>query len=177
MSLSLSIYHTSSYQWNKLMPSSHISTAAVINSRCRFRWGPVFWRLSWPAWIGHPVHLHICPRQMWRLNFLSDQTWRGKFDPKNGYAKYTILLILLILYCITYIDETGNDWHHDIQIYSCQNPVQAVKLRSSFDELSFCTSLRQLFAWASKRVSSLNTIFSHKNSALWNSAKVIPLNF
>ena len=173
LSLSLSIYHTSSYQWNKLMPSSHISTAAVINSRCRFRWGPVFWRLSWPAWIGHPVHLHICPRQMWLEFFV---TKLGEESLIQKTAMLNIQYYYIILYCITYIDETGNDWHHDIQIYSCQNPVQAVKLRSSFDELSFCTSLRQLFAWASKRVILEHHFFTQELCAL-KFSKSNPLKF
>jgi hypothetical protein len=125
MSLSLSIYHTSSYQWNKLMPSSHISTAAVINSRCRFRWGPVFWRLSWPAWIGHPVHLHICPRQMW-LEFFVTKLGEESLIQKNGYAKYTILLYNTILYNVhRWNRQWLTSWHPNLQLPKSSASSQA----------------------------------------------------
>jgi hypothetical protein len=108
------------------------------------------------------------------LNFLWPNLERKVWSKKT--AMLNIQYYYIILYCITYIDETGNDWHHDIQIYSCQNPVQAVKLRSSFDELSFCTSLRQLFAWASKRVILEHHFFTQELCAL-KFSKSNPLKF
>ena len=111
LSLSLHISYIIISMMNKLMPSNAIQPyfhcSWVNNSRCRFRWGPVFWRLSWPAWIGHPVHLHICPRP---LEIYVTKLGEESLIQKNGDAKYTILLIYVNI--ITYIDETGNDWHH-----------------------------------------------------------------